>query len=254
MATNFTFVTLTLVVLLPGVVSAQDARMEVDLRAGVLTVDIDQAPRALEYAIYRLRRICECPISFEEPELTYPGDFDEKVLNDGRTMRTPKKTSLSLSRSVSVPLARDEVASILNELIALDAAENPGQRFQVIERRVLEVRPLSARDADGHERPASSLLDTPISLERDTANPGVWLYRIAAALQLTVNRSVMGTYAPNAPLINRMVTLEANGEPARDVLDRMLSQLPRQGYWTFSYTPELDQFHVGVRYGPDPAQ
>jgi hypothetical protein len=92
-----------------------------------------------------------------------------------------------------------------------------------------------------------------ISMPRDTTTPDVWLGRIAVAVRLSTRRSVNGVYPPNAPLLDRKVTLEANAEPARDVLDRLLAALPRQGAWTVSYVPASERFFIGIRYLPGAA-
>lgn len=237
-----------------GDASSQAPRGLAHVRDGVLTIEVQDEPRALGHAIYELRRLCECAIAFEEPESKDPGDWDEVESRTGRVMKVPRKGSLSLSRAVSLPLTRDDTASILRELIDLDAKRDPSRPFQLVDGRVLQVRPLLARGADGIPAPAVSLLDTPISLERDAAGPHVWLQRIAFALRLAAKRSVHSIYPPNAPLTDITVVLDARDEPARDVLDRLLSELPRQGAWNLEYAPDSDQFFVGIHYAPATAR
>lgn len=215
---------------------------------GVVTVQVDDAPNALDHAIHEVSRACRCVISYEGPEWSYAGDLEQGPNGRGGTVARIRTSSLSVSVSGTVPLNRETAADILRRLIAENERNGFSGRFQLIEGRTLEVRAIRFRARDGVERPANLILDTPISLTRDNLDVSRWLQRIAAELARETGTSVSGIYPPGGPRFLVPIAFEADHEPARQVLDRLLSHLPRPAGWIAAYVPSINSYSLALRF------
>lgn len=216
---------------------------------GVLTLSVTDELNPLASAIEQLQRVCLCAISLEEPEWQHAEDvqgrFDAQAK---RTIRTGPRASVALSRSVASPMSRQDVAAVLRDLVG-QIEQQTSARFAVVEGRTLGVVVKSVRKANGVVAPAESVLDSRITLIRDRRPLSDWLSRIGYELRRVSQRPVYSVYPPGGQLRDYMVVLAADNEPARDVLERLLSDLPREAAWRWSYSPATDRFTLGLRFG-----
>ncbi|HQZ38341.1 MAG TPA: hypothetical protein PLH72_04845 [Vicinamibacterales bacterium] len=231
--------------------SAGDAASQQNVRAGVangrLSVEVDDEVNALDHAIAALIRVCKCAISYEEPEWSYSGDLGEMPDSRGRAVVVAKRSSLSASISVNVPVDRQETVELLGRLLEANEQNGSSARFDIIQGRTIEVRPGRVKNAQGDEVATTLLLDTPISLQRGSEIPAVWLQRVAQALRRETGKDVMAAFQPGSPVMSQAITLEADGESARTVLDRMLGAMPRQGAWAVNYIPSMKRYSLVIR-------
>lgn len=220
---------------------------------GVLTVRVESDVNGLDHAVAHLQKLCACAISYEDPQWAYPGDLSIDVLANGRTTAHLRTGPLMASRPVGAALDREDVVAILEDLIANQARNGNSARYQVVEQRSIEVRPVLVKNRLGNEEVPVLLLDLPIVLERDTASPSVWLQRIVATLGRLSGVKTTGVFHFDQALDSVMVTLAADQEPARQVIDRLLESLPRHGSWAVNYLPGLRLYSVALSFRP-PAQ
>jgi hypothetical protein len=215
---------------------------------GVLTVRVDAEVNSLDHAIASLQRVCRCAISYEDPEWSFSGDFHVDVLASGRTTQSLKTGPLVASRPVGAAFDREDVVAVIEELIAMQGRNGNSARYQVVDGRSIEVRPVLVKNRDGREEVPELLLDRAIVLERDTASPRVWLQRIATSLQRLSGVKTIGVFHPDQELDSMKVTLAADQEPARQVIDRLLASLPRQGSWAVNYLPGTRLYSVALSF------
>lgn len=217
-------------------------------RDGMVIVQVDDAPNALDHAIHEVSRACRCVISYEGPEWSYPGDLQQEPNGGGGAISRMRSSSLRVSVSGALPLTRETAADIVRRLIAGNEQNGFSGRFQLIEGRTLEVRATRFRARDGGERQTDLILDAPISLPRDALDLSSWLQRIAAVLTRETGKSVSGIYPPGGPRFLEPITLEADNEPARQVLDRLLLHVPRPAGWVAAHVPSIRGYSLALRF------
>lgn len=225
---------------------AQD-RERVTTHDGVVRVEIEEISNALSSALYEVSGVCRCVISYEDPEWSFSGDLAQQPDGRGGSLWIARKSRLDVSVPTSLPLTRESAADLVERLIVEDARNGGSARFEVFQGRTLEVRPTRVKDRDGVEREATLLLDTPISLRRGQIDASNWLRRIAGEISRATGKDVSGIWAPGGPYYRDLITLEAEHEPARVVLDRLLAQLPRPAGWAVEFIPSMNRFSLAVR-------
>lgn len=212
---------------------------EVRVVGGVVEVRADEVPNALSHAIAELRSVCRCVITYEGPEWAFAGDLRQDRDGQGRVVTSTRKGSVYASVPGRLPLSRQTATELLRRLVTADEREGGSARYLVIEGRTIEVRAVRFKDAAGIEVDAGLLLDTPISLSRDRLEAAGWVARIGFELQRRSGRKVFAGFATVPPRPSDPIVLEADNEPAREVLDRLLSQLPYPAGWSVTYTPSM---------------
>lgn len=228
-------------------VSAQSVAVVRDL-GGTVTVSVTDAPNALEHAIHEVSRSCRCVISYEGPEWSYAGDVRVEPDGRGRTVTSTRKGSLNVGVTGTLPLTREVATDIIHRLVAENERNGTSARFEVVQGRTIEVRAVRFRDRSGVERPPDLVLDTPITLAEDRLDASRWLQRIAGELSRMSGKRVSGVYPPGGPRFADLIPLQADGEPARQVLDRMLAQLPRPAGWSAMYVPSINSHSLALRF------
>ena len=216
---------------------------------GRLTVRSGGEINSLDHAVAQLRKVCNCAIALEDPKWEYAGDLRTDTLPDGRSVSSLKTGPITASRAVSGRVTREDVVGILEDLVEMQQRNGNSARYQVLTARAVEVRPVAVKNAEGAEVAPSLLLDTPIMLSRDTANIDVWLNRIVAELRrVTGTRIIIAPHQGAGQLNSVQVALDANQQPARQVVDRLLQAMPRDGAWTVNYMPFIASYSIGLSF------
>lgn len=212
----------------------------------VIEVRADNVENALNHAIHELRQVCRCVISYEGPEWTYSADVRHEPDGRGGTIANAQRRTLHASVPGTLPLTRETATGIVTELVAQDERDGSSARYQVIQGRTLEVRAVRVKNRAGVDVDAELLLDTPISIARDTLDVATWISRIGFQLQRRTAKQVLAGVSAGAPFSRQPVTLEANDEPARTVLERLLSSLQHPAGWNSMYIPAIRTYSLTV--------
>jgi hypothetical protein len=205
----------------------------------VIDVRADSVENALNHAIHELRQVCRCVISYEGPEWTYSGDVQQKSDGRGGTITNTRKRTLHASVPGTLPLTRETATDIVLQLIAEDERGSSSARYQVTQGRALEIRAVRVKNQAGVEVDADLLLDTPISIARGTLDVATWISRIGFELQRRTGKQVLAGVSAGAPFSREPIALDANDEPARIVLERLLSSLHYPAGWNIMYIPAI---------------
>jgi hypothetical protein len=188
------------------------------------TITVIDHPRPLADAAKQLAFRYDWLISYEDQAYIFKGDKQVSSLtgmNARRVRLAPKHSSVNVTVKASNP------QDVLEKLVA-EHAKNTGTVFQIKRSGLRYVlAPEKARDEKGNLVPQHSLLDTPITIsdmERDGEEAGVEICKALSVLTgLNVRPGIgMGLLGGNR------VRLSAVGEPAREVLVRLLSSV-REG-------------------------
>ena len=235
------------VMLASGSLSAQ--KTEGAISNGVLSLRVENETDPLYFAVEKLSTLCQCPISFEEPEWAHADDIDV-VQGTSRPLKTVKRGSMQLSEPVRLPIDRRVVVDLVQQLIAQHESLGRSARFQVLSGRAVQVIPTTIKRVDGSERAAEPLLNTSITMSPASRSPHEWLQTINVALYRAVHKKVEFLYSAQRLQHAEKVHLSASKESTRAVLERLFEAMQVDAAWLVSYSPTFDSYAVKLNFFP----
>jgi hypothetical protein len=243
-------------ILLIGLTSLGSASLA-QMRTETLSVD---DPRPLSAIAAAIEGRTGVPISYEDARYEHTADLEDvtdKVTNAQQKAQgspnvrviVPKGGKLTTSitfdpkaRSADIEAAS---AALRSAVSTYNNSQLFGARFQITVRNAaIYVEPVQFRESTGQFKTATSVLATPIIMERQERSGLETLSIIASLLSKSGYRVEVGT-VPLRAMINSRVTIGASGESAIDVLTRALASIGEvmQGRFarpTFAYTMLFD--------------
>jgi hypothetical protein len=217
-----------------------------------VSIYVDDA-RPVAEAILSLTDNYPVVITYEDARYEYAGDLEDVTdairnpLGPPATRRVivPRRHVLQASYDVPIETGRPDIAQALRNILAANDVGTAGGRFRVIDAGgVFHVVPAQVRDGRGVWVEQGSVLDTPISVLVDSVDGHALLEAVvaeineAAGVRVLLNsQGFMNTFARNKS------SVQADGEPARDVLLRSLHSISRGFTWRMFYSPS-DKYYV----------
>jgi hypothetical protein len=95
-----------------------------------------------------------------------------------------------------------------------------------------------------------SILDTPVTITRATRPLGDVVTMTLAEVERTTGQKIGLAMGPNNFLRQRRVDIEAQQEPARDVLVRALASSGRTLSWRLFFDAMMRQYYLGIHFVP----
>lgn len=224
--------------------------------AGRETLQIDDH-RPLARAAYELRLRHGLFITYEDPHYVHESeliditdDFPEakerfQQLREPRLI-APGRGRLELTYPVEAGGVPADPAALLRELVDLHNAEgNPG-RFEVRqEGEIFHLVPVAAMDQHGKSVAQQPLLDTAIVLPRQERSVEKALVAFVEALQGAAGAKISIGIMPRG-LEQHSVDLGAGGEPAREILTRILAATGDRFTWGLYFDPMTSAYMLNV--------
>lgn len=209
---------------------------------------VAEGARPVAEAVRQIEQISGQPIAYEDPPLGDPAAMIPMVVStQGRDpeLMAPKAGRLAFDGPADG--SREAAAAAVRAALGAYAAGDPAARFALREDAgLLQVVPLETRDATGRAVAATSALDARIALapKPRTALEALdeILERLSAALGQPVGRGA----APLAALAGRKIALSAEGEPAREVLARLVAATGMRLSWRLLYDPGLREYALNL--------
>ncbi len=197
------------------------------LSNGKLKVAVND-PRPLARVVDELEQLCQCAITYEEARLSAKGGRFEFTYGGIQT------------------LVHQRVAGVLTALVHRYGRTRYAGRFAVaITGPMFHVVPAQTAEGQASLRPGVSLLDTPLQFESTVRTVSEALEVVTTALSEATGEKVLLSIPPNFPG-NRRVVVEANGEPARDVLVRILTSLQPRPSWRLLYDAAVPAYTLHI--------
>lgn len=230
--------------LAPTALSAQHVTSH--LEGGVLTVDVRQEHSALYWALDEVQRFCACAIGYEEPAWQWAGDLESARTRGSRSFTASRRVSLHVSAPATTPMTRGETKAIVADLVA-QYARATSARFMIRGERVLEVVPMSFKNADGRIVRPQPLIDTLVTLDGPPALPAVWFERLVQAIGAVTGHKIRASLSGNHLTLGQPVAFTARTEPASVALQRLYSEHGVDAVFRLSYGPATKTYGMGLR-------
>ena len=223
-------------------------------------------PRPVAAAIQELIERYGYVITYEDPPYAYAGDIKdvtEEVRGSappdraGTVPRTliPLGGSLQWSHAVSANTGRPESVDIaLRELLTTQEATGTGGVFRLLRTGdVVHVIPTRVRALNGDWIQVSSILDVPISLAPQSGPFGKMLDAFCAAVSKTAHVELdFSGFMSELFVPGGGVRIQgATGEPARDVLSRILLAMNKRIAWVIFNAPGDKLYVLSLSFLPD---
>lgn len=217
-----------------------------------ITVD---DPRPLAQAIRTFQEAYGFPVSYEDPRFAHSSELVDVSTIPGRaataaaTVRRaliPRGGSFTATFEPPAPDAQpSDIAERMRTVVGQYHARGYPGRFRVIEAGgMIHVVPQAVLGADGSIVPASSILDTRVSLphQKDrTMQAGV--RAVLAAVSAATGRKINLGTSPTNLMMQSVMEEGAADLPARDILVRAFKATGRDLSWRLLYGAD-DQFYA----------
>ena len=213
-----------------------------------------EGPRPVAKAIYELTRKNYQRVTYEDPRYQYPGDVrdvTEEFRNPLNTSRSLRRTLIPVGGSLSVQYSSsspedtpDDWGRTVRSVVDASNAGASGGRFRVLSSDGwLHVVPWETRDDSGTWVKQASILDTPITIEAQKVDGPAALTSICKALSEVTGQQVIVGVIPLNTFAQYVGEIDANNEPARDVLMELFDSVSDRIAWQIFYTPD-DKWYV----------
>lgn len=210
--------------------------------------------RPVKAAVSTLIRRYPVVITYEDPRYEYSGDIldvtaELRIRHPGaHTTLVPRGGSLQASYQVSSDTGRPvDVASMLDGILEVKNLNPVGGRFAVRQSGdVFHIVPTEVRDSTGHWVKQRSILDTPITISSGEVSGYELMVEILKELSNAsgIEVGLSAERFTNA-FRNYKGSIQAQDEPARDVLLRALHSISERFTWMLSYAPSpSDHYYV----------
>jgi hypothetical protein len=212
--------------------------------------------RPVEAAILSLITNYPTIVTYEDPRYEFSGDIRD-VTDVVRKERGENRSGVLVPRGGPLNAnyvvyesasAADNVAGALNSIVGTKNLDAVGGRF-AIERRgdAFHVVPTAVRDRNGAWVQQTSILDTPITIGSGPVDGNALIEAILQKVREAGGANILGMSAEGFASTFRRYTgsIEAQNEPARDVLLRALHSISKRFTWLLNYDPS-GQYYVFV--------
>jgi len=218
---------------------------------------VDSA-RPVGDAVYELIKRHPVVITYEDPRYAYTRDLKDvtdQIRNplapprtDGHRTLVPVGGPIQVRYAVSSATnTRVDLAETLDSIVQAKAALPAGGRFRVEQSgNVFHVVASQVRDASGRWVQHTSVLDVPITLKTGVLDG----YQLVSTIldEVSARNGVkfgIGTVPINA-FVRYSGVVEANNEPARELLLRTLQGISERFTWILNYDPVGDMYAFNV--------
>jgi hypothetical protein len=226
--------------------------------AGALADSITvEDPRPVAKAVEELESKYGWQITYEDPPYVHGSDIADvtrSVRRDpsfagGNRILIPKGGKLTFTVP-SAPGGEQRVAAVEALVKTFNTSRN-GNLFAVLKgSRFIHVTPQQIAGRAGKLEPVKPLLDTVITLPPKQRNSFELLEAICGQLSLVTKGQVVVGTAPVNLLATKNVSLGANNEPARAVLERLLLAQEKAMSWQLFYDPGLKWYVLNLHTVP----
>jgi hypothetical protein len=215
-------------------------------------------PRPMAKAAELLGLKFGVPIDYEDPEYSYAGDVVDVTIAIARTAPSTQRTLIPRGGSLEVALAASsDVGAVLQTVLQHhNGTDNPG-KFQLRQGNGrFEIVPTAVKRQDGRLGGEQPVLDVAITVPEQQWSGSELVGFICQALSQATGKTVVVGMVPTNLLNQTAVTLQADGEPARDVLLRAFAGLQYQQpvstnvpqlSWQLFYGPDVKTYALNIR-------
>ena len=263
----------------PMIQSAYAQQNELFATSTGFTIDVIDA-RPVSVALQLITNRYPIDLTYEDPRYTFYGDLEDITLevrtdlhlyadprNAPRVIVPTRNRRLRAQVSIGSALNPSEVAiAAIETVIAAQHEAGSGGRFRV-ERSsdAVHVVPTEVRNENGEFVPQDVLLSTRITIPAQELSGLGMVSKICEAVSLAIS----GTYStePDASQLENVLkprrvptgtlgryrgVLEADNEPVRDVLLRMLRAISDREAWQVfvEYDPVYENYWISIRALP----
>ena len=222
-------------------------------------------PRPLSAWAQRLQEQFDVVITYEDQEYANRRDvLDVTASVAPGSAFAPEQHRVLIPRggsvAVKVPALTSETSASQNDrLVAVRTSLNDvqsdlvtrgiGGRFDIRQDGdALHIVPHSMRDRAGKEKAAQPVLDVRVSLSTAKQSALAQIEGLCEVLSRVARKNVVLGTAPVNALARTQVALDAGSLPARDVLSRIIDQVPARLSWLLLYDPGLDWWVLNIQH------
>lgn len=218
------------------------------------TLEVDD-PRPLAGAVRTLADRYGWQVNYEDPPYTYLGDVRDAATPDYRKKHPKTKAGwgprggtfeFRYERPADAAPSNQPLLALQELIGRYNDTGLPG-KFEV--RRVSEafhIEPVQTRDVNGLWVPVSSLLDRPVSLPEEERTALRTLELIFQQVSASGREPRFGTMPRNF-LAHARLSIGASGEPAYEVVQRLLDATGRRTAWQLFCQPLGDPCVFNLR-------
>jgi hypothetical protein len=225
--------------------------------SNVVRLRVDD-PRPIAKAADELGKYYRFAISYEDPMYAYSGDVQQVIGMSGK--KDVKAQGDNSVRPVLVPLGgafdvrietaqtsnADVIAELLERLIQVQADQQSGGRFEVVESAgMLHVVPVAVRSASGQWMDQQSILAAAISVPAGRRSGLEALRTIADAVSKQSGKVVELGLAP-LNLMRAEHDYPVQIGSARQVLLGVLARFGNRLTWRLLYAPDMQRYYLSV--------
>ena len=212
----------------------------------------------------QLEKMYGYSISYEAPKQVFPGDLEDQTLEVRRDLANfprgnaprvlaVRRNDLSLKVKSARIVESDYVEQVVTEALELHNGSAAGVHFRLAkDADGFHIVPSEVRDSNGMWVAATSFLDTRISLTKQSRTALEAVAAIGKAIAATTGVQGGLMTGPLNLLASVNGTWEAKDEPARNVLRRVLNDVPlKEGNslgWVVGYIPAPETFGLNITY------
>lgn len=162
----------------------------------------------------------------------------------------PRKAAVSFQYAPDPARPTDPVDLLAALLVQYEAAGAPGEFRVEGGNGIYHLIPVRLRDAEGHWADASPVLATPVRLADRERTVDDTLDEIVAQLNQSSPVKIGWGFVPLNLFNQNRIRLAADGVPAREVMRRILEQLPRRVTWRLNYDPTTRRYYLSFLLRP----
>jgi hypothetical protein len=219
-------------------------------RAGAATVTVDD-PRPVAEAVEGVAEFSGLAITYEDPPYLYRAGLVDvtqavsRTADPGPRTLVPKGGLLAFAMPASASPAATFAA--VRDLVATYNRTRAAATFAAVrDAAFIHVVPREAADPAGRLAPVAPVLDTRITLAAKPRTALSFLDEFCQALSAAGGQPVRIGMVPSNALENQRVEWGASGEPAREVLQKLILANPTPLAWRLLYDPGLKSYYLNL--------
>jgi hypothetical protein len=195
-------------------------------------------PRPVKVAVAELEKRYGWVVTYEDPPHIFAGELENVSRAPGTVAMRLRTQRLEVAQSLPAPSANPDRITLLNAVLAADAALVGRQRFTLRASALgVHVVPTAYRDVNGEWVATNSILDAKITMPSGEQNVLQYLESYCTALGQAIAKPVIRATMPDGWLASRKISLSVNSQPASDVLLAVLQSLNRPLTWHLLCSP-----------------
>ena len=226
-------------------------------REEVLRVD---GARPVGEAVLELTRNYPVTVTYEDPRYEFEGDLRDITNRKNpnapdRRVLVPRGGNLEVRFNVLVETNRPtDLAGTLTEILEYHRLSGFPGHFAILQTgEAFHIVPTEVRGANGRWIPQTSIMATPITIKAQEINGFDAVDLVADKVEEGIGIFVgiaIGRCCANA-VLGSTIQLEANAEPARDVLLRTLQSIAKDRLtWGLNYAADTQRYYLNLRAVP----